>query len=135
VRQVEVPEVYGATVADARAILDDAGLGVIPVEVPGEEVAGTALSTKPRLGALVDPGSTVTLYYSAGPEPTVVSPEPTTVEPDAPGPSDPNQRDGNGNRGPGSVLENARENVRENGNVPRGERGGGGNGEDRSGQR
>ncbi len=130
VRQVEVPEVYGATVADAQAILDDAGLGVIPVEVPGEEVAGTALSTKPRLGALVDPGSTVTLYYSAGPEPTVVSPEPTTVEPDAPVPSDPNQRDGNGNRGPGSVLEN----VRENGNVPRGERGGGGNGENRSGQ-
>ena len=83
VEQVEVPEVYGVDLAEAQALLDNAGLYSNSVEVPGDEAAGTALETDPGVGTLVDPGSTVTLYFSAGPEPTVASPEPTTTEPDA----------------------------------------------------
>lgn len=77
VKQVEVPEVYGLSVADAQSALSGAGLSSTAIEVEGDEAAGTALSTDPGVGATVDPGSTVTLYYSAGPPPV------TTTQPDA----------------------------------------------------
>ncbi len=77
VEQIEVPEVYGLRVAAAQAALSTAGLNSTTFEVEGDEAAGTALSTDPGVGALLDPGSTVTLYYSAGPPPV------TTASPDA----------------------------------------------------
>jgi eukaryotic-like serine/threonine-protein kinase len=75
--QVEVPEVYGLSLAAARAALSNAGLDSTAIEVEGDEAAGTALSTDPGVGAMLDPGSTVSLYYSAGPPPA------TTASPDA----------------------------------------------------
>jgi serine/threonine-protein kinase len=69
VEPVKVPEVYGLSVAQAQATLSGAGLNSNAVEVKGDEAAGTALSTDPGAGATLDPGSTVTLYYSAGPPP------------------------------------------------------------------
>jgi eukaryotic-like serine/threonine-protein kinase len=75
--QVEVPEVYGLSVADAQTVLSEAGLNSTPIEVEGDEAAGTALSTDPEVGAMVNPGSTVSLFYSAGPPPV------TTASPDA----------------------------------------------------
>ena len=78
--QVEVPEVYGLSVAAAQTALSNAGLNSTPIEVEGDEPAGTALATDPGVGAMLDPGSTVTLYYSAGPPPA------TTASPDASSP-------------------------------------------------
>jgi len=75
--QVEVPEVYGLSVAAAQAALSEAGLNSTPIEVEGDEAAGTAISTDPGVGEMVDPGSTVSLFYSAGPPPV------TTASPDA----------------------------------------------------
>ncbi len=77
--QVEVPEVYGLSVAAAQTALSNAGLNSTPIEVEGDEAAGTALSTDPGVGAMLDPGSTVSLFYSAGPPPvTTASPEAST---------------------------------------------------------
>jgi eukaryotic-like serine/threonine-protein kinase len=126
--QVEVPEVYGLSLSAAQTSLSNAGLDSTPVEVEGNEAAGTALSTDPGVGALLDPGSTVTLYYSAGPPPV------TTASPDASASQEPEQQDkdegngndapaagdnsgpgngGSGNSGPGSggLLDNVRENA------------------------
>src|SRR5918998_3896387 len=64
--QVEIPEVFGITLEEAQATLENVGLVSSPVEVEDNERAGTALSTEPGAGALVEPGSTVTLYYSGG---------------------------------------------------------------------
>jgi beta-lactam-binding protein with PASTA domain len=75
--QVEVPEVYGLSVAAAQTALSNAGLNSTPIEVEGDEAAGTALATEPGVGAMLDPGSTVSLFYSAGPPPD------TTASPDA----------------------------------------------------
>src|SRR5829696_2293192 len=75
--QVEIPEIYGLSVAAAQTALSKAGLDSTPIEVEGDEPAGTALATEPGVGAMLDPGSTVSLYYSAGPPPA------TTASPDA----------------------------------------------------
>ena len=146
VEQVEVPEVYGVPVEEAQAILEEAGINSEPIEstLPNDEAAGIALATEPGVGALVEPGSTLPLYYSAGPpEPTVVSPEPTT-EPEASAPAEEEQAtDENAPQGvpqsapqgvpqnapqgvpqnapqgvPQNVPPNVQENVRENENVP-----------------
>jgi eukaryotic-like serine/threonine-protein kinase len=86
VEPVQVPEVYGLSVGQAQATLSDVGLGSTPAEVPGDEAAGTALSTDPAVGEMVDPGSTVILYYSAGPPPvTTASP---AASPDATAPAE-----------------------------------------------
>ncbi len=82
--QVEVPEVYGLSVAAAQTALSNAGLNSTAIEVDGDEAAGTALSTDPGVGAMLDPGSTVSLYYSAGPPPvTTPSPDASTSPDDA----------------------------------------------------
>jgi len=75
--QVEVPEVYGATLAEAQQLVDDAGLNSTVFEVEDNDPAGTALSTDPQAGTLLDPETTVTIYYSAGPPEVTASPEPT----------------------------------------------------------
>ena len=139
VEQVEIPEVYGATVEEAQALLSGVGINSDPVvsSLPQEEAEGIALETDPATGALVEPGSTVILYYSAGPpEPTVASPEP-----DASTPQEEDDGNGdNGDSGPGNggpdrgnvgnnVPPNLQENLQNNENVPGNRRGnGGGNG-------
>jgi serine/threonine-protein kinase len=81
--QVEVPEVYGLSLAAARAALSNVGLDSTAIEVEGDEAAGTALSTDPGVGAMLDPGSTVSLYYSAGPPPATTASPDTSSAPDA----------------------------------------------------
>src|SRR5918998_3367950 len=101
VEQVEVPEVYGVSVEAAQARLSSVGINSDPIEVAGGEAAGTALSTEPGVGALVDPGSTLPLYYSAGPpEPTVASPGPSTeTEASAPAEEEPAEDSADSNDG------------------------------------
>jgi len=83
--QVEVPEVYGLSVAGAQSALSTAGLNSTAIEVEGDEPAGTALSTEPGSGAMLDPGSTVTLFYSAGPPPAPAAPQDdASAPPEAP---------------------------------------------------
>ena len=87
VEPVEVPEVYGLSLAQAQATLSGVGLNSNPVEVEGDEAAGTALSTDPGVGATLAPGSAVTLYYSAGPPP-VTTASPAASSPEATAPPD-----------------------------------------------
>jgi eukaryotic-like serine/threonine-protein kinase len=116
--QVEVPEVYGLSVSAAQTALSNAGLNSTTFEVEGDEPAGTALSTEPGVGAMLDPGSTVTLYYSAGPPPATTAPSDAPQGPDRgsqdagntdPSPADRPQRNdrpqdnsGQDNSGPGN---------------------------------
>jgi eukaryotic-like serine/threonine-protein kinase len=117
VEPVEVPEVYGLGVAQAQATLSGVGLNSNPVEVEGDEAAGTALSTDPGVGATLEPGSTVTLYFSAGPPPVTTatpaaSPDATAQPDDNPEPAEdraqpeatpePQERPEQENRGSGS---------------------------------
>jgi beta-lactam-binding protein with PASTA domain len=81
--QVEVPEVYGMSVAAAQTALSNVGLNSTPIEVEGDEAAGTALSTDPGVGAMLDRGSTVSLYYSAGPPPATTASPDTSSSPGA----------------------------------------------------
>ena len=95
VEPVKVPEVYGLSVAQAQATLSGVGLNSNPLEVEGNEAAGTALSTDPSVGATVEPGSTVTLYFSAGPPPVTTaspaaSPDATAQPEDNPQPAEDN---------------------------------------------
>jgi beta-lactam-binding protein with PASTA domain len=73
---VTVPEVYGMTLAAAKQAVANAGLYWQVYEIEGEEPAGTALSTDPRAGTQLDPGSNVVIYYSSGPPPEP-TPQPT----------------------------------------------------------
>jgi serine/threonine-protein kinase len=95
VEPVEIPEVYGLSVAQAQATLSGVGLNSDPTEVEGDEAAGTALSTDPEVGATLEPGSTVTLYFSAGPPPVTTaspaaSPDATAQPEDSPQPNEDN---------------------------------------------
>jgi serine/threonine-protein kinase len=73
--KVQVPDVYGLTLAAAQQTVADAGFYYNVVEVTNDEPAGTALSTEPGAGTLLEPEATVTIYYSGGPpEPTAASP-------------------------------------------------------------
>ena len=83
VEPVDVPEVYGLSLAEAQATLSGVGLSSTTVEVAGDEAAGTALSTDPGVGATLNPGSTVTLYYSAGPPPVTTSSPDASASPEA----------------------------------------------------
>jgi len=78
--QAEVPEVYGLKLVAAQQKVANAGFyyNVAEVEPNNDEAAGTALSTDPGAGTLLEPGATVTIYYSGGPppEPTNASPKP-----------------------------------------------------------
>jgi beta-lactam-binding protein with PASTA domain len=88
-QQVEVPEVFGLTLAEAEDVVANAGFYYNVVEVEDNEPEGTALSTEPGAGALLEPGATVTIYYSGGPpEPTASSPAPNAPAPNAPAPKE-----------------------------------------------
>jgi serine/threonine-protein kinase len=125
---VEVPEVYGVTLAEAQQLVGNAGLNSTVLEVESQEVGGSALSTDPPAGTLLDPETTVTIYYSAGPPEFTPPPEPTTSpdttsSPDSQGAPEPqispedeqedrgnagrggsgNPADGPGSGGPGNV--------------------------------
>jgi serine/threonine protein kinase len=78
---VEVPNVFGMDLESAQETVANVGLNYDILEVENDEPAGTALSTEPAAGTLVDPGAMVTIYYSGGP--------PERTEPDRGG-------DGNG---------------------------------------
>lgn len=71
---VEVPDVVALGPGEARAAIVAAGL--VPVdggEECGDEVlTGDVMRQSPAPGALVDPGTTVTLVYSTGPCPVAV---------------------------------------------------------------
>nr|HEV8045060.1 PASTA domain-containing protein [Rubrobacter sp.] len=110
--QVEVPEVYGATLTEAQQLVDDAGLNSTVFEVEGEEAAGTALSTDPLAGTLLDPETTVTIYYSAGPPEVTASPEPT-AQPEA-SPETQQEQPAQENSGPGGGNEEKAKEAREN---------------------
>src|SRR5215212_9189534 len=89
-QQVEVPEVFGLTLAEAEDVVANAGFYYNVVEIEDNEPEGTALSTEPGAGALLEPGATVTIYYSGGPpEPTASSPAPQAPAPQAPAPQAP----------------------------------------------
>lgn len=70
---VAVPAVAGQDADEARQALGDLGLDVTVVkEHSTERPAGVALRTDPRAGREVDPGSSVTLVVSNGPEQVTV---------------------------------------------------------------
>jgi beta-lactam-binding protein with PASTA domain len=141
--QVEVPEVYGLSVAAAQTALSNAGLNSTPIEVEGDEAAGTALSTDPGVGAMLDPGSTVSLFYSAGPPPvTTASPEASTSSDASSNPepaSDPDrggQDEGNTDAKPAAdkrPADRPARNDRTQGNTTQGNSGPGNSGPDSSG--
>ncbi len=99
--QVEVPEVYGLSVEEAQATLE--GLGLTPTAVestlPNDEPAGTALATEPGVGATLEPGSPVTLYYSAGPPPVTNASPPASASAEPADDNGNNDANNNGNNG------------------------------------
>jgi serine/threonine-protein kinase len=64
---IDVPDVVGQTVADARARLRDLGLRSTVTRVESAEPRGTVLGQSPAAGAGVRDGATVRLRVSAGP--------------------------------------------------------------------
>jgi serine/threonine-protein kinase len=69
---VEVPDVIGEQEDDARTILEDLGLRVAIEDKNSKKPEGEVLDQRPREGAEVDPGATVTLTVSAGVKQTTV---------------------------------------------------------------
>jgi serine/threonine-protein kinase len=69
--KVEVPNVVGATEQEATAALKSAGLktGTVTPQVSPTVEAGRVISTNPSAKTMVDPGSSVNLVISSGPEP------------------------------------------------------------------
>jgi serine/threonine-protein kinase len=66
--QVAVPSVIGQDKEDARATLEDAGLGVSVEEVESEAEKDEVIGQDPEGGLEVDKGTTVTLTVSEGPQ-------------------------------------------------------------------
>jgi serine/threonine-protein kinase len=70
---VDVPNVIGEQEEDARAILEELGLRVATEDKNNKNVPeGEVIDQRPREGASVDPGATVTLTVSAGVKQTTV---------------------------------------------------------------
>jgi serine/threonine-protein kinase len=71
---VTIPDLEGKSVADAQAALLDLGLVPDgPTEEPSDTVdQGLVTRTDPASGQDVDPGSTVTIFTSSGPEQVTV---------------------------------------------------------------
>ena len=67
VTEVEVPDVIGWAVDDAREEITDAGLRFRQVSEPNDAPAGEVVSTDPEAGELVEEGDTVVVTVSAGP--------------------------------------------------------------------
>ncbi|HQR26802.1 MAG TPA: Stk1 family PASTA domain-containing Ser/Thr kinase [Nocardioides sp.] len=66
--QVRVESVIGLTKGEARRILQEQNLAVVLQETEDDAPAGQVVKTDPSPGTLVPEGSTVTVYYSDGPE-------------------------------------------------------------------
>ncbi|MGB0101479.1 MAG: Stk1 family PASTA domain-containing Ser/Thr kinase [Nocardioides sp.] len=66
--EVEVPFVIDMTREQARTVLEEAGLEPRFEEEDSDEDAGVVLRTDPSQGETVADGTTVTVYYSDGPE-------------------------------------------------------------------
>jgi eukaryotic-like serine/threonine-protein kinase len=137
--QVEIPEIYGLSVAAAQTALSNAGLDSTPIEVEGDEPAGTALATEPGVGAMLDPGSTVSLYYSAGPPPaTTASPDasPSPNSESSQGPNQGAQNEGNTDAKPADTqpADRPQRNDRTQGSSGQGSSGQGSSGQGSSGQ-
>lgn len=67
---IAVPDVVGQVSDDAIATLDDAGFTTSSEEQPSDDVEeGLVISTNPRAGTEVAPGSEVVVVVSTGPEP------------------------------------------------------------------
>jgi beta-lactam-binding protein with PASTA domain len=94
--QVEVPNVYGLDLETAQLTVANAGLNSEIFEVENNAPYGTALSTEPQAGSLVDPGVTVTIYYSGGPPPEPAPPRPDSGQGTGPRVGE-NQNQGEGN--------------------------------------
>jgi eukaryotic-like serine/threonine-protein kinase len=66
-----VPDVRGRTEDEATEILENAGFEVSPTDVPSDTVAeGLVVSQDPAQGTPAEPGATVTIAISTGPEET-----------------------------------------------------------------
>ncbi|GAA1125390.1 Stk1 family PASTA domain-containing Ser/Thr kinase [Nocardioides aquiterrae] len=66
--EVQVPFVVDMTKEEAKATLEEAGLEVRLQEEDSDEDQGTVIRTDPSQGQSVAAGTTVTVYYSDGPE-------------------------------------------------------------------
>jgi eukaryotic-like serine/threonine-protein kinase len=78
---VAVPDVRGRTEDDATDILENAGFGVATSDVPSDTVAeGLVVSQDPAQETPAEPGTTVTISISTGPEET---PMPSVIGEDA----------------------------------------------------
>jgi serine/threonine-protein kinase len=73
-KAVTIPDLQGQSVADAQRALNELGLVLGgPTEEPSDTVdAGLVTRTDPAAGQDVDPGSTVTIFTSSGPEQVTV---------------------------------------------------------------
>ncbi|HMU27809.1 MAG TPA: PASTA domain-containing protein, partial [Solirubrobacterales bacterium] len=71
--QVKVPPVVGQTLNAAKQQLAAVGLDYSSSEEPSDRPQGEVIDQSPTAGTRVDPGSTVTLVVSSGPEDTRVS--------------------------------------------------------------
>jgi serine/threonine-protein kinase len=68
---VPVPDVRGRTEKVATEILENAGFGVNPVEAPSDTVpVGRVIAQEPAQDSEAEPGETVTISISTGPEET-----------------------------------------------------------------
>ncbi len=65
---VEVPYTLGFTRAEALAVIEERGLEATFEEREGDEPKGTVLATDPAPGDSIAEGSTVTVFFSDGPE-------------------------------------------------------------------
>jgi serine/threonine-protein kinase len=66
--EVQVPFVVDMTKEEAKATLEEAGLEVRLQEEDSDEDQGTVIRTDPSQGQSVAAGTTVTVYFSDGPE-------------------------------------------------------------------
>lgn len=71
--QVKVPPVVGMTFNAAKQQLSAVGLDFSSSQEPSDRPKGEVISQSPNAGTSVDPGSSVTLTVSSGPEYTKVS--------------------------------------------------------------
>ena len=65
---VEVPDVTGLRVSEARSVLEEEGLGSEVRRRPSDEPVGTVVDQDPAPGSEIDEGGTVTLFASSGPK-------------------------------------------------------------------
>lgn len=79
VQRIEVPDVVGATAADARSELRSLGLTVSTVSVVSQEPPGTVIEQSPPAGTELRKGARVRLTVSAGPA-TVDVPDVTGLD-------------------------------------------------------